>query len=130
MREIMFRAWDKIKQKFIIGWEVTGFLSVLRPFERVNMHNIEMMQYIGFQDKNGKAIYEGDILRSFDSQGCEIKTVVRYDEYDCKWNVKKSWVDEFEKEIIGNIFENPDFIDPNDWMNDWIMTRGIAKQND
>jgi uncharacterized phage protein (TIGR01671 family) len=69
MREIKFRAWDKEDKKIrrvdSINWfdedcyldEEPSGLNFYRKIE-----NIEIMQYTGLHDKNGKEIYEGDII--------------------------------------------------------------------
>lgn len=72
MKEIKFRAWDK-NQKWMfypssISWK-DGKLWVCNSrgenrleYELINP-NAELMQYTGLKDKNGKEIYEGDIVK-------------------------------------------------------------------
>lgn len=68
MREVKFRAWEK-NMKIMMPVENIDFLtkqintnSLWRMF-----HEIELMQYTGLKDKNGKDIYEGDVLRDSES---------------------------------------------------------------
>lgn len=74
MREIKFRAWLKEEKRMFqalkidfskptpMVYESTGFLSV-RAWP---VRYCELMQYTGLHDKNGKEIYEGDVIKSSD----------------------------------------------------------------
>ena len=134
MREIKFRAWDKQNKEMLvvdtmqllpmpdgegdinepwIGFETKGG-SGLCPLRLV-----ELMQFTGLKDENGKDIYEGDIITCRATQrevNDEIekaaRVVVEYSKgyfypfgYNCGW---RSSVDDVE--IIGNIHENPKLI--------------------
>jgi len=129
MREIKFRAWDKEKNEMTESICLGG-LHI--PYNS-NQDNYVLMQYTGLKDKNGKEIYEGDIVaceRSFWKENKKI-CVVEWKEYDAGFNLfypndpvdsevladrKKEQelsmfqVWEHEREIIGNIYENPDLL--------------------
>jgi len=133
MREIKFRAWDK-KQEFM---EINGlYMSFLNGGLKVDgsayylsngwvegninkeikgMENIEpdviLMQYTGLKDKNGKEIYEGDIIRTLDLGNTPGEVVWRQEvcAFELMINEKVYTIDDVTKfEIIGNIYENPE----------------------
>jgi uncharacterized phage protein (TIGR01671 family) len=151
MREIKFRAWHKTAKKMcgvsqLDMWNpdqkqtevyelATGNHYGL--FGKVDRKDIELMQYTGLKDKNGKEIYEGDI--------CEDKSEIftnwgrtptgKYDISYCEilwvgdgWG--KKWIKSNSKvlgstlsglcaitkflTVVGNIYENPDFREAKD----------------
>ena len=121
MREIKFRAWNKIS-KTMYG---NSIYNCKDSFDMQLKHPqiYELMQYTGLKDKNGVKIYEGDIVSAW-SEGICAKGVVTK-RVDGLWIIKPSWQNNklwgicpdkkgfSEVEVIGNIYENPELLENN-----------------
>src|ERR1700740_1944046 len=117
MRQIKFRAWDKVRKH----WEMDGLMMTIGGRLSTN-HNedYELQQFTGLLDKTGKEIYEGDVLLDADA---EMQGYVYWDKYRMrtKWKyanprqgqrtdffIDGNVTDEFRRfEVTGTIYENP-----------------------
>jgi len=118
MREIKFRAWDKKKEQMHYGVETWDELPFIINPQGIFTDFI-LMQYTGLKDKNGKEIYEGDILDGDDGFRYLVKwdsggfVVVRYDRLDRGIMLRILSCTSFLSscKIIGNIYENPELLE-------------------
>ena len=112
MREIKFRAWDVRERKMYFG--DMGKYNSIAPFCNAP-DKYMLMQYTGLKDKNGKEIYEGDIVKHKEDLSCA--TVVWDEDYtgftpfiyglDGEYgeDAGPEWY-----EVIGDIYENPELL--------------------
>lgn len=133
-REIKFRAWHKdLKKMFKIGqitlekgtWNFEpkdrDFIGMSIPYQP----SFVLMQYTGLHDKNGKEIYEEDVVKitNKNSKVIPIKPLIAQivwsEEYLAYILITTSVKDAFENlgdyidydiEVIGNIFDNPELL--------------------
>lgn len=107
MREIKFRTWDGN----------TMFQSHC-PQENID-DGCAVMQYTGLKDKNGTEIYEGDILRRYDSFG-EVyyqEELARFAVDSCEGSrqidkaILFNQISPKKLEVIGNIYENKELLE-------------------
>ncbi|WP_130067774.1 YopX family protein [Bacillus albus] len=110
-----FRVWNLMSKKMmgwgeifdLPAWEIFPGTPEQRPFN--------VMQYTGLKDKNGKEIYEGDILEF--SGNVVALGIVKYNENFATFqacNGNSGWLFGNESgtniEILGNIYENPELV--------------------
>ena len=128
MREILFRGKRTDNGEWVYGNLVRGcdekYAYIVEFGNRelcrnyVNVNPDTVGQYTGLTDKNGKKIFEGDIIKRF-WLGAEIIYCVRYDGEGAHFIGKamnKSGFTTFDNdgemfEVIGNIHDNPELLE-------------------
>lgn len=118
MREILFRGKSKDTEEWIYGdlLQYADTAQIWKQTEDGKWNCIvdpsTVCQYTGLTEKNGRKIFEGDIVKDgniygavvFDSHYAQFMIDDVYDghqEYSDWWH---------EVEVIGNIFDNPELI--------------------
>lgn len=116
MREIKFRAWSKSKQCLLNMNDSYAWST-----KEINKHTINeinkpitdyiWMQYTGLKDKNGKEIFDDDIVEAphdFGPSGFSVRRfrVVFHNELGYQWQY---WLMD-EAVVIGNVHENPELL--------------------
>jgi uncharacterized phage protein (TIGR01671 family) len=133
MREIKFRAWDGSTIGDVIAITMDEHVIVREPggvgARSIPMSKCDLMQYTGLHDKDGKQIYEGDIVKGYGTyrpkEGVNAWEVY-WDEQCASWWYRRSpnnvsyrggLVSSSNEDtivwgvaIIGNIYENPDLL--------------------
>jgi uncharacterized phage protein (TIGR01671 family) len=150
MRDIQFRAWDKKRENWCFGDAYVGSMIYSHDVEFSSSPTVDLglcelavffshiseedskdrfilMQYTGLTDKDGKEIYEGDIVATFVPDNrfkakrktdrtlmVEMKTVEVGDDWGNDYEVFGYFTDSNmsfkDVTVIGNIYENPELI--------------------
>lgn len=128
MREILFRGKHMHvcpENKHLDGTWVEGYLA---DENHINDGKCEFLidpeticQYTGLTDKNGKKIWEGDILEGhLDDKFPEDVTREKVIWHESGWKTEepgcdnKEYLDEFDTEnfeVVGNVFDNPELLE-------------------
>lgn len=120
--KLKFRAWDKLNNEMYVveqinlnrgEFESIGYgITFLRGADEVIL-----MQSTGLKDKNGKEIFEGDIVKMSKDVYSEpiYYEVVRHSggayRLESKQHGCELWLRHTDCEVVGNIYENPDLLE-------------------
>ena len=129
-REIKFRAWDEDRKRMVYTFSDVYDINLTKIFtneenelfaanlkDNYDWQEPKLMQYTGLKDKNGKEIYEGDLVSESGSRPYE----VMWQSHSVQWIMQHT--DEgrgyrhmaydyaqMNYEVIGNIYENSELL--------------------
>lgn len=123
MREIKFRGYNRKNKQWLYGFYLQNcghhfvcsdeFAQKGKSWDDYEVDSETVGQFTGLTDKNGREIYEGDVVRYSDESDDDyprhgvVDSVVFED--GCFWPVSESWA--HDKEVIGNIHDNPELLE-------------------
>ena len=116
-RELKFRAWNGK-----VLYQMKALLLDENKYKQLKESNAVIMQYTGLKDKNGKEVYEGDVLK-YNEEDCFFYSHVYFeagafydsgiypsDDYGLSLSEESYKGKLKDGEVIGNIYENPELL--------------------
>ena len=106
MKKILFRAWNKKYKKMVYKGIIDYWLKH-QIIETPLGETYEVMQYTGLKDKNGKKIFEGDIIDEYWIS--KYSKFVVNEWYRTLWHQYQHSGETWE--VIGNLYEDSHLLD-------------------
>lgn len=122
------RVWDNTENAYTTSFAFVGNVhndGTFCAFGNTS-ENLIVEQCTGLRDANGRLIYEGDIIESFDHEGEAMRHVIEWNEdfarfeaviipkhelKENEWMVSTELLRFLGKRVIGNIHENPEILE-------------------
>ncbi len=105
-----FRVWDKKLKCMLFADADTNYFYMFED------NNFDVMQSTGLKDKNGKLIYEGDIINARNTYILQVSfkkdyACICFENDDLIGYLKELRLCSSDIEVIGNIYETPELLE-------------------
>jgi uncharacterized phage protein (TIGR01671 family) len=116
-RMFNYEDWFTLDEQLTLCFEDSEDHSYVDNSDVDFPNRVKLMQYTGLKDKNGKEIYEGDILEvDWQDDRYPIHNIgpVKWDEENSRWDLGEGGSPkkdaELHFEVVGNIYEKPELL--------------------
>jgi len=111
-RVLKFRAWSNSKKIWSEVFDL-HHIPVAVLCKGIGFEDLEIVQFTGLKDRNGRGIFEGDIVKTegFDDE-CIAEVIFKNGMFVDKFysHAIGERVD-YQLEVIGNVYENPELLE-------------------
>lgn len=120
-----FRAWDRIKKRMFLVLEIdyeNRLVSDETYWNTIPFDDVKLMQFTELKDKNGKEIFEGDIVK-YKLEEKTFTDIASFNKFFACFGLKDDTGDWFcsfdwllenikqdDIEAVGNVYENPELL--------------------
>ena len=117
MREIKFRAWNQklncMSEVLEIDFQHNAIRCIPGHLPKNKLSDVDIMQFTGLLDKNGKEIYEGDIMKITTTfHSFNVSVIWSEDCWTFSADGEYGTLSEWNKtsEVVGNIYQNKELL--------------------
>lgn len=114
MRQPKYRAWDGKEMIYMMEDIIEPYYNIQLAKFLDDNYGCDILEFIGLKNKDGKEIYEGDLMKEDGSSIFVVKYQTEYAKFILDWGrgaiQYPGWNRGVNMEIIGNMYEHTELL--------------------